>query len=96
MQNYLENARRVLALAESGKGSGRLDRPCKDCVYHDAGFLGSAIRPKCTNPIVKLAAAQTKGEYDMNRISTAADQRSESSPFGTIVCGPDGALFEPR
>lgn len=91
MSIYLENAKRVLAKAEEGIGTGRIDKPCAKCRYGAVDKFGFM---NCKNPIVALAASQADDDYAMQRLSKCDTQRSINSIWGTVVCGPDAALFE--
>jgi len=94
MDEYLANARRVLERAERGHGRARIDRPCRDCKFYGGDLFGLAVLVACEHPVVKLAASQADDEYAAKRLGSCGDQRSKSSPWGAIVCGPDAALFE--
>ena len=88
---YIAASERVLEQAKS-----RLERyegDCADCRWRrglDPYFY------TCANPIVKLAGVNQTDAYARERIQRCNEQRDRSSHYGTVVCGPDGSLFEPR
>ena len=89
---YLENARKVLAIAELGHGLGRIDRQCKDCVYYK-GESFFRLFATCGHPLVALAASQSEDSFGSRRLIRCDNQRDKRSIWGTVVCGPDAALF---
>lgn len=92
---YLANARSVIARAETRRND--IDVQCEDCRFYNSGGWMSVRDATCSNPIVKLAAAtlDEKG-YNQDRLVECDEQRSADSVWGPVVCGPPGALFEPR
>lgn len=90
---YLEAARRVMQRAERGEGKAVIDQPCSTCRYSRFALFGLDER-RCTHPVVKLAASQGDDDYARDRLGECKAQRSRSSPYGEVVCGPDGTLWE--
>lgn len=87
---YLEKARALLKRAEGFRD--RIDVKCRDCRHYRYDW----ISPVCKHPVVVLAGYEQTDAYDRKRIQRCAEQRDSSSLYGTVVCGPDGALFEPK
>ncbi len=86
---YLENAKREIAKVEARADTYR--GPCKKCDFYYSGMMYS----KCRHPAVEIAmfnAEPSSRDY----LSDTSEQRSTESPFGVVVCGPDGVLFQPR
>ena len=89
---YLDAARRVIERAESEEVRGVFDRPCSTCKWSSgADIIG---RRWCSNPVVKLAAAASRDTHGRERLQGCDAQRSASSPYGEVVCGPGGSLWE--
>jgi hypothetical protein len=94
-ERYLEAARRVMEKAE--KRRGVVDAPCKTCRYYKGGSVfRSNLWDTCTNPLVAAAAMGGDDSYDRETLVLCDTQRSVDSPFGEVVCGPNGLLHEPR
>lgn len=89
---YLDAARRVIERAESEEVRGVFDRPCSTCKWSGgADIIGNRW---CNNPVVKLAAAASDDSYGRKRLRECNAQRSASSVWGEVVCGPGGSLWE--
>lgn len=92
MDRYLATAERVLAEAE--RRSETYTGPCHKCKYHRI-ILVPGSGGLCVNPLAKLAARNQTDAYASGRIQECSEQRDRNSTWGDVVCGPDGALFEP-
>lgn len=88
MSQYLEAAERVLKAAKIKNQTYK--GPCDQCAHYKRGMW-----PLCEHPIVKLVAFNQTKAFDARLIQECAQQRDKSSVYGDVVCGPDGALFEP-
>jgi len=91
--HYVAASERVLR--EAQKREKTYVGPCRECKYRRW-----AIEPGsngiCVNPLVILAARNQTDAYESARLQECSEQRDRESPWGTVVCGPDGTLFEPR
>ncbi len=88
---YVEAGRKVLQEAE--EKNKIYQGNCSECVYWRRHFFGLH---RCVNPLVKLAVFNQEDEYNRDILHRCSDQRLTSSPFGQVVCEPQGTLFEPR
>ena len=86
---YLKAAQRVIDAAE--RNAPDFAGECDQCKWCDGGRY-----PKCMNPIVILAVRNQTDHYAKPSIHTCGTQRDRESLYGTVVCGPNGALFEPK
>jgi len=87
---YIRAARQVVEAAARRREKYKIVH-CRDCRYRMA-----ATRPYCVNPVVVLAAEGVDQGYDRKRLQQCDSQRSASSVWGPVVCGPNGSLFEPK
>ena len=93
VDHYLAAAREQITLAEQKREVFK--GPCENCRFcKPEGFFRT--RAICTSPFVKLAAFNRTGAYDKRRLQECDYQRDTRTTFGPVVCGPNGALFEPR
>jgi hypothetical protein len=89
-KQYFERAE-----AEVRRAKQRLPEYAGDCAlcrWSRVGFM----EDRCAHPAVICAAFNVTDDYGRSRIQECAEQRDRDSPFGSVVCGPDGALFERR
>lgn len=87
---FIAAARREIERAN--KRADSYAGPCHECRWYRGGL---SMRPTCANPVVEIAAFNVKPAH-ARYIVECEEQRSRSSLWGAVVCGPDGALFEPR
>lgn len=83
------------AFAEVEKAKQRKDSyagACEDCRWSRIGL----INLWCAHPAVELAAFNITDHYSQEAIQRCGEQRDRQSIYGPVLCGPDGALFEPR
>jgi hypothetical protein len=91
-EQYHAAARFVLAKAEQRREI--IDLPCRACRYRRREFLlGESY---CVNPLVTLAGKTADHRGSEQYIIKCDTQRSTSSPWGPVMCGPQGTLFEPK
>lgn len=89
---YIEASKRVIARAE--QHPDRLNAPCSECKWKGAYSGGRDYQ--CDNPVTILGSETTTDAYARDRIRGIHEQRSTRSPYGEVVCGPEGVLWEPR
>jgi hypothetical protein len=87
---YLRRAQEMVDAARKKRAEYR--GGCAECVHSKSGFLDRI----CTHPAVELTAFNVTDAYAKDRIVECGEQRDERSVYGPVVCGPNGALFEPR
>lgn len=83
------------AAAEVEKAKARRETyagPCSECRWSRIGM----IERHCVHPAVELASFNTTDHYGSEAITRCGQQRDTNSIYGPVLCGPDGALFEPR
>lgn len=85
---YLKRAE--LVVREAAKRLDARKGECHDCKWYRTG----TIKARCVNPVVQTAAQTVDQGYDRDRLAQCDTQRSTSSIWGPVVCGPDGVLFE--
>lgn len=90
MSKYLQNAREEIRKAEAR--AGKYKGTCGQCRFSRIGL----VQPYCVHPAVEVACFNADAGYDADRLADCSMQRGRSSPYGAVVCGPDGDLFEPK
>ena len=94
MSKYLEAAKAEIAKLDERKGKYKGD--CRDCVFREKSPLLSEHFDTCNNPVVQVVAFNRTDKFDKGMIQRCSEQRDEHSMFGSVVCGPDGELFQQR
>lgn len=89
IDRYLDKAEAVIARQREIR---TLDAPeCRACRFCEPQFVSDV----CTHPVVTIEVANQSDHYRKNRIRTCEEQRDEESHYGTTLCGPQAALFQP-
>lgn len=94
MTKYLEAAKAELAKLQAREGTYKGD--CHDCKFRLKSGILSDHFDVCSNPVVQVTAFNQTDKYHKEMIQRCAEQRDVHSHFGSVVCGPDGELFEEK
>lgn len=86
--DYFTRAQQALDKAKQKRTKYRGD--CKDCKH----IRNLALSTRCDHPAVKLVAFNLTNAYAKRHIQECGAQRDVRSPWGPVVCGPHGVLFE--
>lgn len=94
MSRYLEAAKAEIAKLDDREGKYKGD--CRDCAFNAKSTLLSDHFDTCVNPVVQVVAFNQTDAYNKEMIQRCSEQRDKHSWYGSVVCGPDGELFQPR
>ena len=90
IDRYLDRADAVIAKQRKLR---TLDAPdCSQCRFHKHPNYSAAV---CTHPIVQIEAANIAHPIYKKWIQECGEQRNTDSHYGTSLCGPHAALFQP-